>query len=409
MKKLSLFATAAIVAMTGCTQSESFDGLLTQDLEISFEAFSGNATNTKVGFATGKITDDSFQFASVAFYTEKSDAWIKENGKTTGTPWDGINSLGTQWLRFTDIKAVKNNNNKIVSFKSDTKAYWPKKGYLNFFSWYPSDVNNVSMSKGALKIADYKVVAAANQDLMVADPALGLFRTDDDANYTPTDADYSGVKTMFRHKLTKIGVEAKVKDLGESNLEKFEVTIKKVEIGSVAYKGTFQGVAVATDSNNKGEWTVDTTSAKRTNYNFPINVTPVKVVYPYTNASPYYVSAVKDQIMLLPQTRIEMGPNAVLKLTCDLEYTVKGATDPIVEEDYVYQTTISDLEWKLNETTGENEWMMKADSQNGPKYLDWGINKYIIYRLVLGLDEIEWAPVVMDWENAEYVEPIDVQ
>lgn len=406
MKKLNLFATAAIVAMTGCTQSESFDGLLTQDLEISFDAFSGNATKTKVGFATGKITDASFKFASVAFYTEESDAWINENGKTTGTPWDGIDSLGTQWLRFTDIKAVKdNNNNKIVSFKSDTKAYWPKKGYLNFFSWYPSDVKNVSMSKGALKIADYKVVAAANQDLMVADPALGLFRTDDDANYTPTDADYSGVKTMFRHKLTKIGVEAKVKDLGEeSNLEKFEVTIKKVEIESVAYKGTFQGVAVATDSNNKGEWTVDTTSAKRTNYNFPINETPVKVVYPYTNDDPYYVSAVDDQIMLLPQTRIEMGPNAVLKLTCDLEYTVKGATKPIVEKDYVYQTTISDLQW--NET--EQKWEEKPQQQGGPKYLDWGINQYIIYRLVLGLDEIEWAPVVMDWET-EYVEPIDVQ
>lgn len=405
MKKLNLFATAAIVAMTGCTQSESFDGLLTQDLEISFEAFSGNATNTKVGFATGRITDDNFQFASVAYYTKDKDAWETENAKDAA--WDKADFLGTQWLRFTDIKA-ETKGDKIVSFKSATKAYWPKEGYLNFFSWYPNTIN-AQMSKGALSIANYEIVAAANVDLMVADPALNLRRTDEDAKYTPADADYTGVKTMFRHKLTKIGVQAKVKDLGKSNLEKFEVTIKKVEINSVAYKGTFQGVAVATPSNNKGEWTVDTTSAKRTNYNFPINDTPVKVVYPYTNNDPSYVEAVDDQIMLLPQTRIEMGPNAVLKLTCDLEYTVKGATVPIVEKDYVYQTTISDLEWKLNETTGENEWVMKPQQQGGPTYLDWGINQYIIYRLVLGLDEIEWAPVVMDWEKANYVEPIEVE
>lgn len=402
MKKLNLFATAAIVAMTGCTQSESFDGLLTQDLEISFEAFAGQ-NNTKVGFATGRITDDNFQFASVAYYTKDKDAWETENAKDAA--WDKADFLGTQWLRFTDIKAVTEGD-KIVSFKSATKAYWPKVGYLNFFSWYPNTIN-AQMSKGALSIADYEIVADANVDLMVADPALNLLRTDEDAKYTPADADYSGVKTMFRHKLTKIGVQAKVKDLDKSNLEKFEVTIKKVEIDSVANEGDFQGDPM---DYSLDAWTVDTT--KRANYKFPMpdDNSLVKVSYPYDNNAPSYKSVVKDQIMLLPQTRLEMSHRAILKLTCDLEYTVKDATDPIVEKDYVYQTTISDLEWKLNETTGENEWMMKPQQQGGPNYLDWDINKYVIYRLVLGLDEIEWAPEVADWDDpAEYVEPIDVQ
>lgn len=391
MKKIYFLATAAVFVLASCTKSESFDGM--NDLEISFEAFSGKTT--KVGFGNGKITDKDFQFASVAYYTKDKDAWETENAKDAA--WDEADYLGTQWLRFTDIKAVTEGD-KIVSFKSATKAYWPKEGYLNFFSWYPSTIN-AQMSKGALSIADYEIVAAANEDLMVADPALGLFRTHNDAKYTPTDADYSGVKTMFRHKLTKIGVQAKVKDLGKSNLDKFEVTIKKVEIVGVANKGTFQGVAVATND-NKGAWTVANTNA---NYNFPMPANGITVSYPYTNDDPHYVNAVADQIMLLPQTRIEMGNDAMLKLTCDLKYTVKGATDPIVEEDYVYQTTISDLQW--NET--EQKWEEKPQ-QGGPEYLDWGINKYIIYRLVLGLDEIEWAPVVMDWET-EYVEPIEVE
>lgn len=394
MKKLNLFATAAIVAMTGCTQSESFDGM--NDLEISFEAFSGKTT--KVGFGNGKITDKDFQFASVAYYTKDKDAWETENAKDAA--WDKANFLGTQWLRFTDIKA-ETEGDKIVSFKSATKAYWPKEGYLNFFSWYPTRIN-AQMSKGALSIADYEIVAAANEDLMVADPALNLLRTNDDAKYTPAGADYTGVKTLFRHKLTKIGVEAKVKELGESNLDKFEVTIKNVEIVGVANKGTFQGDPMVYSHD---AWTVDTT--KRANYNFPMpdDNSLVKVSFPYDNDAPYYKSVVEDQIMLLPQTRIEMGPNAVLKLTCDLEYTVNGATKPIVENDYVYQTTISDLSW--NETN--EEWVENPKKKEGPTYVGWGINKYVIYRLVLGLDEIEWAPEVADWDAPEYVEPIDVQ
>lgn len=403
MKKLNLFATAAIVAMTGCTQSESFDGLLTQDLEISFEAFAGQ-NNTKVGFEKGKITDPDFQFASVAYYTTEKDAWKTEASKVT-PDWGDKGYLGTLWLDFNDIKAVKSGN-KIISFKSASKkAYWPKKGYLTFFSWYPSTVP-AEMSKGALKIENYNIVSAADQDLMVADPALDVFRTDADANYTPINgkdtADYSGVKTIFRHKLTKIGVEARVKNLGESNLDKFEVTIKNVEIVGVANKGTFQGDPM---DYSHDAWTVDTT--KRANYNFPMPADNnlVKVSFPYDNDAPYYKKVVKDQIMLLPQTRIEMGPNAVLKLTCDLEYTVKGANVPIVEKNYVYQTTISDLSWdKTND-----EWVENPQKEDGPKYVGWGINKYVIYRLVLGLDEIEWAPEVADWDKPEYVVPIDVQ
>lgn len=402
MKKLNLFATAAIVAMTGCTQSESFDGLLTQDLEISFEAFAGQ-NNTKVGFEKGKITDPNFKFASRAFYNVEDSAWIKENKKDSALRWSTANSLGTLWLDFNDIKAVKSGN-KIISFKSDSKkAYWPKKGYLTFFSWYPSTVS-AEMSKGALKIEDYKIVSSADEDLMVADPALDVFRTDADANYTPINgqdtADYSGVKTIFRHKLTKIGVEAKVKDLDKSNIDSFVVKIKKVEIDSVANEGDFQGDPMVYSHD---AWTVDTT--KRANYNFPMpaNDSLVEVSYPYDNDEPYYKSVVKDQIMLLPQTRLEMSHRAILKLTCDLSYYLNGK--PIVEEDYVYQTTISDLSWdKTND-----EWVENPQKKDGPKYVGWGINKYVIYRLVLGLDEIEWAPEVADWDKPEYVEPIDVQ
>ncbi|MCQ2051342.1 MAG: fimbrillin family protein [Bacteroidaceae bacterium] len=397
MKKLNLFATAAIVAMTGCTQSESFDGLLTQDLEISFEAFAGQ-NNTKVGFEKGKITDPDFEFASVAYYTTEKDAWETEASKVA-PDWGDNGYLGTLWLDFDDIKAVKSGD-KIISFKSDSKkAYWPKKGYLTFFSWYPSTVP-AEMSKGALKIEDYKIVSSADEDLMVADPALDVFRTDADAKYKPSDADYSGVKTIFRHKLTKIGVEAKVKDLGESNIDSFVVKIKKVEIDAVANEGDFQGDPMVYSHD---AWTVDTT--KRANYNFPMpaNDSLVEVSYPYDNDKPYYKSVVKDQIMLLPQTRLEMSHRAILKLTCDLSYYLNGK--PIVEEDYVYQTTISDLSWdKTND-----EWVENPQKKDGPKYVGWGINKYVIYRLVLGLDEIEWAPEVADWDKPEYVEPIDVQ
>lgn len=400
MKKLYFLATAAVFVLAGCTKSESLDDLL--GLEISFDAFSGNAT--KVGFAIGKITDSDFEFASVAYYTAEKDAWDAEASKVAPEWGNNDGYIGTQWLKFTDIKAFTEND-KIVSFKSESsKAYWPRQGYLNFFSWYPSDVP-AEMSKGALKIADYKVVAAANQDLMVADPALGLSRADEDAKYTPSGANYSGVKTLFRHKLTKIGVQAKVKDLGASNLDKFEVTIKKVEIVGVANKGTFQGVAVATDDNNKGAWTVIASTNADYDFPMPANNEGITVSYPYTNDDPHYVDAVADQIMLLPQTRIEMGNDAILKLTCDLKYTVKGATDPIVEKDYVYQTTISDLQW--NET--EQKYEEKPQQQGGPQYVGWGINKYVIYRLVLGLDEIEWAPEVADWDGPGYVEPIDVQ
>lgn len=380
MKKLYFLATAAVFVLASCTKSESLDDLL--GLEISFDAFSGNAT--KVGFATGKITDSDFEFASVAYYTAEKDAW-KDEASKVAPDWGGNGFLGTQWLKFTDIKAVTENN-EIVSFKSESsKAYWPRQGYLNFFSWYPSDVD-AEMSKGALMIEDYVIEDAANVDLMVADPALGLFRTHNDAKYTPTDADYSGVKTLFRHKLTKIGVQAKIKNLGESNLESFTVTVKEVKINNVCNKGTFQG---SLDNNYLGAWTVDATTDAT--YSFPMPNDGIDVVYPYTTASPYYKSVVDDEIMLLPQTRIEMGDDAILKLTCDLKYTIKGSSEVITEQDHVYQTTISD-----------------SQQQGGPEYLDWGINKYIIYRLVFGLDEIEWAPVVEDWET-EHVEPIYVE
>ena len=320
MKKLFIFAVAAITVMAACTKVEN---VATPDKAISFQV-----ANYTVG--------------------TKADAHghtsLKDEGYTNFKTSGYFYTTGKPVQEFMIDENVAYDGSSIWAPSSRT-YYWPKTGYINFFAYAGTK---------DLVIAENDIHSSGNLDIAISDNILvadGAYRySDNDQAEHKLDGVTEGVPMIFRHMLAKVKFDV-VLDASEvtgtdAAKHHWDVTLNSASLnyinqGSLAVSFTDPG----STNNAKGTaaWTPSTgthtlnkvTSAVTLSQNGGTKTdTPVEFIAEST---------------VLPQA---LGDAVTFEMNYDLSYSYDGST-PIEEvvpvenkKLTVYAPAIT--EWKMN-------------------------------------------------------------
>lgn len=284
--------------------------------------------------------------------------------------------------------------------------YWPKSGYLNFFSYASVhdlgneiDLGNNQTPKGSkITITGHKVVADDN--IMIADAVYNASRTAHNADGSmvtdnlPTgtaDSQFKGVPTMFRHLLAQvkfnIGLATANPTTGTTNF-KAKVTSAKVE--KVVNKGTLsltagapqttglevQAWSPASNGNVVG-WVASTVATDVEDLTLSNSTVLALPAGESTGNSECFL----DFRSVLPQT---LGNTIKLTIKYDLQ-TLHGTTVYIDEKDLEVSAVLNTA--KLNATTAISSWCM---------------NKRYTYNITIDpvTEVITFDPAVAEWTYA---------
>lgn len=351
MKKL-LFISAAVLALASCQNDDSvvamYNGVeVDPSSEILMQSPVQRKSISKVGIE-GTTFPTTEKFGTKVFYLNGKD-WYDSSAKL----YIDDNEIAYD----EDLETFRN---------LDKHYYWPKSGKLTFLSYYPASLKEkVSNDGGKYKVTDF-AVTDGKTDLMLAD-----IKKDMTTNNTD-----KGVTTAFNHKLTKVGVRARLKNTVDTNA--VEIKILEIEFVKALSKGTLTDVEEGAD----GTWTKD--DDVRSDYMYAKHANG-KVLKRYIDVKDgkdanWYEEMGEDQLILMPQTTEEMypvekGDSAALRVK--YLYTMKG-TQTIEEK---------------------NEKIINIATM--PKAKDWGINKYIVYRLEFDAEEILFDPAVVEFDDPE--------
>lgn len=354
MKKY-LFISAAVLALASCTNYDPITAMyngveVETNSEITLQTPVMAKNSTKVGIDSTTFPKDTI-FGTKVYY-QKDKNWYDASVAQLYIDDDSIAYDST-----------------IKTFRHLGKHYyWPKNGKLTFFSYFPVSVKNL-VSVGA----DGKYVVT---DFEVTDGKTDLMLATIKPNMTKNDTQ-AGVATVFNHKLTKVGVRARLKKDVDTNA--IRITIKEVEFENALSKGTLEGDS---GSVKFGTWTKET---DRKNYWYADTSIVLErwIDQRGTDSTQnWYAEMGKDQLILMPQLMTEMYPTAngtdSVALRVKYDFTLKG-------NEVITET----IDTCLN--------VVKMTNAK-----DWGINKYIVYRLEFGADEILFDPKVVEFDQEVY-------
>ena len=359
MKKVFLIA-AAVVALAACSKNEVLPSSSINN-EISFNV----APRTKAP-AAGRIDfGEGNHFISYAYFLTNNETWPAKAGS--------IYIDGAEVSSTVDAAATGG-----YVWKAANSYYWPKseKSSLTFFAW-SKNTNECVLGGGAtvscdpqkgIAFANYDVTDNKNVDLLVADVAAN--KTGNENLYT-----YSGVPTLFRHKLSYVIFKVKTEKV-YAGKEFALKSIKFVGLGSKASYDQKANDGTAPVYNTVGEWATPTATADQVYFNA---TTPVV----FTNAdfvleTEATAKTSVDQKYYLPQALNAVAtPGASVAGSIEVVYTIK-TTEGTAESTETVTRYISAKQ-------------MFADGLK--------INKMYTCTLTFSLDEITWDPAVQDWEN----------
>lgn len=210
MKKYFIFAATALVALTACSKIEVAETPETAK-KISFEV-ANYVAQTKA--ETSLVTEGYNSFNTNAWYHSPTDG-VQYFMQNVAILWNTAPNTN-QWAPAVDY-------------------YWPKTGYVNFYSYAGTQNPTTVSTEGNLVYTD-KVIAY-NDNILVADAAYG--HTANLSNYHKDNASVTGVPTLFRHYLAKLKFNVKLAttEAKKSANNRFKVEILDAYV-KVANKGT---------------------------------------------------------------------------------------------------------------------------------------------------------------------------
>lgn len=356
MKKVFLIA-AAVVAFAACSKNEVLPSSSSINNEISFNV----APRTKALASDQSAFGVDNHFISYAYFLTDDKKWptnagsIYINGAEVSSHVDASATGGRVW-------------------KAANSYYWPKseKSSLTFFAW-SKNTNECGLAGGATVSCDpqkgiaftgYDVTSNKNVDLLVADVAANKHGNEN--LYT-----YSGVPTLFRHKLSYVIFKVKTQKAYAGK----EFALKSIKFVGLGSKASYdQKANDGTDPvyNTVGEWATPTATADQVYFNAttPVVFTDTDFVLE-TEAT-----ASVDQKYYLPQALTAVTPGAGVAGSIEVVYTIK-TTEGAAESTETVTRYISAKS-------------MFAD--------DLKINKKYTCTLTFSLDEITWDPAVQDWD-----------
>jgi hypothetical protein len=370
MKHLShiLGFVAVICLAFSCAKIEQ-TGDVVADKQIRYDVVQDRSAVTK---AAGVYTTGQ-SFAS--------NAWYLPDGKN----WADDKADAQLYINRAEVSYDNANN----SWYDKTKTYyWPKTGSLTFFSISPHSVaESVVLTKNyGFWISDWNVHNHQDADIMVSD-----IQTDKNANETV--GSFTGVPTVFRHKLAMIEgftfntfknyAPGKSGDSYKDNDRRFFIT--SVKINNVKQQGRFVSGS-APSSINIGQWQVSDASAENDYTWFSGNE---EIVYSST-AESLAANGLsgRENILLLPQAFANPG-------------TANVMTVPHIEVKYVtYEYTNNSGSYKSHTTTARASLYDVLKSVGNR--ID--MNKKFTFNITINLDSnlIIWAPDQNDWTGNDF-------
>lgn len=336
MYKKLFFAAAVAATFAGCTKNE-VNPVETPDLEITYQAI----VNPKTKAGEPKF-NEGHVFQSYAYLLPSEKTW--ENNAADATLF---------------IKAATISYNGTAWKDADNSYYWPKNGKLTFLSW-TLDKNSLDLPEGAsakcdqtngVQITGFNLSDTSQDNLMVADVAADKTANENEYNYT-------GVPTLFRHKLCKVKC---VVAAGANNPEGTTISVESLTFGNIAQKGDYVQFPVDPDK----EWKNLT------------GRTPVGFDVPSTGIVKEG-SVESNVLFFIPQT---FEDTQLVTIT----YTVTdnaGIATP-------YTQTIALNNTAIFGTTG------------------WEMNKSYTLTITIGLEEILWDPAEEPWVDENKVWNVD--
>jgi hypothetical protein len=382
MKKY-LFILAAAAALVACSKTELVPAVTNDaETEITYTVAPKVRADVK-DFNTG------WKFMSYAFYLGKDD-------EGNAQAWADKAASSEKYIDGAEISYVSNSTESVWRHVGK-KYYWPKNGQLTFFAWtnvreyrgvsgitytFSSDdyIKGVTVdATNGVKIADYDVtyvnpntsVGNKNTDILVADIKADQTKnlTNDYGNFGKTDnADrvdkresrYTGVPTLFKHKLSKVYFTAKTdKDYETTDGIKFYVN--SIVFKNIAKQGTYTQGVDATSC--VGSWTTVANTDPQSYFSGNAGVAGTEV-----NSTVKDIFNIDSQYYYMPQT---FGDDAIFVVTYSIDYG-NG-----VKEENLTQTC-----------------KLKANN-----LASFDISKFYTINLTFTLNEILWDPAVEEWET----------
>lgn len=373
IKKNIIIALAACVALAACTKNEVKP--VNVDQEITFQAVVYKAATKAGTFDNSATYPTDRPFGTFAFFYTTSGGYTKDAPK------------------YIDNAKVENTTSATSgeAWTTNPKYYWPKQGFLTFMSYSPYNELNTKVTcaptkdaMAEIKITDWDVDANQDVDIMIADRVDNLTANGSHGGYT-------GVPTVFRHKLAQIvkfSVKTKedFRNLDENNLPQAGSKLfflKKIELQKIVTKGSFSS-GIEPSNINIGVW-FPLTSSEGTDYTWYNNE---EATLAKGNASEFNTTAValssgdintNGYLLVRPQNFAE-NDNKKIKIT----YVIRSYTSA---SDYSDETVVQSFN-------------IYSATQS------WGINKKYSFTITVDLNQIYWAPSVENWEDAtstEYV------
>lgn len=210
-KRIIILMAGVSAALAGCVKEEAGGSLAPG--EISYRVVQGNTAQADM---TGKTEyPKEVPFASYAYFLPAGKAWNTHKGDAE------------MYINNAKIEHDAGNN----SWHAATTYYWPKQGSLTFFAYSPATIashGGFSRGKEGITLTGWNVNANSGVDFMVADIAADKRGNED--NYA-----YNGVPTLFRHKLARVSVKARL----DNTYDGKTVRLKSVTLTYIYTEGDY--------------------------------------------------------------------------------------------------------------------------------------------------------------------------
>lgn len=366
----------SLVCMLGsCAKIEQGDWHA-EDMQICYDVVQDRSAVTKAAgvYPTGE------SFASYAWYLPDGKEWTDDKADAE--------------LYISEAEISYDNANNSWHDLT-TSYYWPKAGALTFFSISPASMADaVSLTKDyGFWISDWNVHDHQDVDIMVAD-----IQTDKNAN--ETIGSFTGVPTIFRHKLAMIEgftfntfkqYAPGYKNDGSYRKDDRRFFIQSVAIKNILQQGRFVSGS-APGAMNIGLWQVSDGSAANDYIWFSGNE---EVVYGMTSESiPANYLGGNSNVLVLPQTFADLGD-------VDLSAEPHASTVPYIEIQYVTWTYSNNDGSYTTHTTTARAPLYEVLKGVGNRM---DMNKKFTFNITINLDSnlIIWAPDQNEWTGNDF-------
>ena len=201
MKKYFVLAVTALTVLAACSKIEVPNTVETSK-KVGFEV-ANYSSQTKANVALTNDDDGLYQFHTYAYQFPK-----------LGDAVEFMNTDIFAWDNATE-RAKVTTGTGIYSWAPEADYYWPKTGYVNFYSYagtqYPTE--SVSTDKKTVTLTYSNKTIASTDNFMVADAALRF--NSNQSTYAVDGTESSshvttGVPTLFRHMLSKLYIDVKI-------------------------------------------------------------------------------------------------------------------------------------------------------------------------------------------------------